>query len=599
MAGTPLDFASILVQRGVLTAEQLAEARDVQCRNGEPLEVILVRLGYATAADIALALAEADGLPFFDLTGVTIPARVIELVPESVARENIILPLACDEGALWMVVSDPRDTDTLEKLEFILNKPIRPVVALRGQIIEAISRHYGHMETESVDSMLAECTDAAIDSTETEVASLGDMDMEEDAADTTPSPSAGRPRCKSKGFSIDLDALQESLPHRRARESATRAGLPVERQATVRYYERMHPDRLFPLFVILSRKAIQAVVQRGVAQAQSGRFRVEAGSLVEVEPVLPGCGCYPPKEQVRVDDKNARATFWVVPHVLGKLSNARVLVRQEGRVLGEMPLNIRVGKQTLAVLLGALGLVLPFVLLLLKHYRLDFESQLDDGFGVYARAAQLATHRLTPEALAAGLVLAAVAAYFWLRPRRRDLFWDVAPAEPEGGRRDDGLVVVPREDGAGRSGDAAMAAVVAEQVALLARAEDHFARHDFATAALLYDAGLALGKAGASHYHHASLAAYQAGNPARALAVLRDAEANLRPSEMSGVMWYNMGCFATRLGQFDHALHYLNRAIDAGVLDPDKYQQDPDLAPLRWRSEFKHLVRSLRQAVAP
>ncbi len=595
MAEAPLDFTSVLVQRGVLTAEQLAEARDVQCRTGEPLEEILVRLGYLTAADVARWLAEAYGLPFFDLTGIAIPARVIELVPESVARENVVLPLACDRRALWLVLSDPRDLETRQKLEFILNKEIRPAVAVRGQIVEAINRHYGQTETESVVSMLAEFTDTAIDFTPAEAASLGDA--EANTACVPPSATASQPPCGTRRLSIDLDAFEEAPRPKRKREGPARAGLPVERQATVRYYERMHPDRLFPLLVVLSPKAIQAVVKRGLAQAQSGRFRVEAGSVVEVEPVLPGCACYPPKEQVPVADGDARATFWVAPHVLGKLSNARVLVRQEGRVLAEVPLDIRVGKQTLAVLLGALSLVLPFALLLLKHYRLDFESQLNDGFGVYAQVANWAMHRLTPEALAAGLVLAAVAAFFWLRPRRRDVFWDVAPAEPEAGRRDDGLVVVPREDRAGD--DAAGTDVVAEQqTALLARAEDHFARHDFITASRLYDAGLALGKVGAIHYHHASLAAYQAGDPARALAVLRDAEATVPPPEMKGVMWYNMGCFATRLGQFDHALHYLNRAADAGLIDPDKYQQDADLAPLRWRPEFKHLVRSLRQAVA-
>jgi type IV pilus assembly protein PilB len=45
------------------------------------------------------------------------------------------------------------------------------VLAPREQIVEAINRHYGQSETESVDSMLAEFTDTAIDFTETEATS--------------------------------------------------------------------------------------------------------------------------------------------------------------------------------------------------------------------------------------------------------------------------------------------------------------------------------------------------------------------------------------------------------------------------------------------
>src|SRR5206468_3519817 len=99
---------------------------------------------------------------------VTVPPAVCELVPESVARENIVLPLAQDGGVLKIIMADPSDFDTVQKLQFILNKDITPVIAAREQIIEAINRHYGQTETESVDSMLAEFTDTAIDFTETE-----------------------------------------------------------------------------------------------------------------------------------------------------------------------------------------------------------------------------------------------------------------------------------------------------------------------------------------------------------------------------------------------------------------------------------------------
>ena len=48
----------------------------------------LVELGYCTAQDVTCAIAEQHGLQFIDLTEVTIPQTVIELVPESLARER-------------------------------------------------------------------------------------------------------------------------------------------------------------------------------------------------------------------------------------------------------------------------------------------------------------------------------------------------------------------------------------------------------------------------------------------------------------------------------------------------------------------------------
>ena len=117
------------------------------------------------------AIAEFHGLQFVDLTELDIPPAVIELVPESVARENVVLPLSLEGNVLKIIMADPTDYDTIQKLQFILNKDIQPVLAVQEQIIEAINRHYGQTETESVDSMLAEFTDTAIDFTETEATS--------------------------------------------------------------------------------------------------------------------------------------------------------------------------------------------------------------------------------------------------------------------------------------------------------------------------------------------------------------------------------------------------------------------------------------------
>jgi type IV pilus assembly protein PilB len=173
MAKTRGDFTDILVQKQIVSADQLEEARGLQRQTGAKLQDALIKLGYCTTEQVMTSIAEFHGLQYVDLTEVTIPPAVIELVPESVARENVVLPMAQDNGALRIIMSDPSDFDTMQKLQFILNKDIQPVLAPREQIVEAINRHYGQTETESVDSMLAEFTDTAIDFTETEATSGG------------------------------------------------------------------------------------------------------------------------------------------------------------------------------------------------------------------------------------------------------------------------------------------------------------------------------------------------------------------------------------------------------------------------------------------
>jgi type IV pilus assembly protein PilB len=177
MAKSGKDFTEILIKKGVLGSDQVAEAVSMQQSSGIKLPDAIVRLGYATMEEVMQAMAEQFGMEFINLEEVQIPNAVIQLVPESVARENVILPMSQDNGALKIIMSDPMDFETVDKLRFILNRDIEIALAPRESIQEAINRHYGQTETESVDSMLQEFTDTAIDFTETEGASPASMDL--------------------------------------------------------------------------------------------------------------------------------------------------------------------------------------------------------------------------------------------------------------------------------------------------------------------------------------------------------------------------------------------------------------------------------------
>jgi tetratricopeptide (TPR) repeat protein len=568
MASTTTQLASLLLHLRLVSETQLDAARTLQNETGCRLEDALLKLGFVTPREMACLHAELYGLTSIELATIVIPPEVIEMVPESVARENVVLPLAAMKGTIWMAVSDP-DVDTFQKLAFILNKQIRPIVAPRDQIVEAINRHYGEIETESVDSVLAEFTDTQIDFTQTELQEADfDLPLDDDefaCEDST----AALSRCRSEPA-------------------------PLQRQATIRYFERMNPQRMFPLLVVLSKAKIEAVIQKGVAQARSERFQVDAGALVEVEPILPGCACYPPRDQVSVAAPTATATFWVVPHVLGKVMQARVAVRQHGRLLAEVPLEVKVVRQSLTLLLSALSLALPLLLMILRHFRLDFESQLADGFGLYAKLGNWAVSALSPELLTVLLLLAAAVAYLCLRPRRREVFWDVTPTKEE---QDETVVTPPRPTQL--ASEPLSAALAERQADLFASAEESYRQADHARALALYESGLALGLALPLTYHHAALAAHHTGQTRRALSILQEAEARLHPAEIPATLWYNLACFSTRLGRLAAAMHYLSTAIDRGYHNADKIQHDPDLEPLRWRSDFKSLLADLRnQSVA-
>jgi len=176
-------FGKALVGAGLVSSEQLAEATRLADQSRKHLHEEVIRLGYAPAAKVMQILAKAVGTKFVSLADMEIPGDVVGLVPESMARENTIIPLSIEGSTVRIATTDPADLDIHEKLQFILNRTVEQVLAVREEIIEAINRSYGMVEGESADSILQEFTDTAIDFTETE-------DESTSSAETTDESSA-------------------------------------------------------------------------------------------------------------------------------------------------------------------------------------------------------------------------------------------------------------------------------------------------------------------------------------------------------------------------------------------------------------------------
>lgn len=307
------------------------------------------------------------------------------------------------------------------------------------------------VEAEEEDLLCESATDLVLPGVQGEIAEEETTDSlldesEEDFDEEMPVPPARRrartieasaPAVKKgKGgkasVAVDEDEDEASAPAASTRWGQSAAPDPRRRHnATVRYYSQMNPDRVYPLVVILSREQLEAVRRKGVKEGkQELSLRSEAD--VEVEPVLPGCYCYPPRRTASVRDDQAECRFWVVPHVRGPVRGAVVQFKQDGAHLAEIPLEISVVDSAFVRLAALATLCLPFVTALLRHFELDFESQLTKRFSVYLTLLNYLISVLRPEWLALGLVgLTAVAAW-WVRPRERESFWDLARNQSAG-----------------------------------------------------------------------------------------------------------------------------------------------------------------------
>ena len=84
-----------------------------------------------------------------------LPAAVVEVVPESVARTCRVVALSPweDGGVLFLASADPNDAENRQRLEFILNREVVFIRAPADEIDRAIEASYP-WDVESIEEAL-------------------------------------------------------------------------------------------------------------------------------------------------------------------------------------------------------------------------------------------------------------------------------------------------------------------------------------------------------------------------------------------------------------------------------------------------------------
>ncbi len=136
----------ILLQRKVVTADELSELLQQQQTQGARLATTAAQMGKADSTELLSALSEQQGLPAIDLRRLNIPLDSLQLVPLDIARKYSILPLTCEEDRLFLAMADPADRKVIEEIEFVTGKHVFPYVALQGALMEVIEQAYGAVQ---------------------------------------------------------------------------------------------------------------------------------------------------------------------------------------------------------------------------------------------------------------------------------------------------------------------------------------------------------------------------------------------------------------------------------------------------------------------
>jgi len=138
--GTPPRVGDLLVERGVITPEQLSKALAYQkASDGRKLlGSVLVELGFVSSQQVMASVAESYGLPFAKVDAKLVDPALREMLPTEYCQKNGVVPMFLVEGRLTVAIADPSNVFVSEEIGRLTGHQVQLVVATQEDITSAI-----------------------------------------------------------------------------------------------------------------------------------------------------------------------------------------------------------------------------------------------------------------------------------------------------------------------------------------------------------------------------------------------------------------------------------------------------------------------------
>ncbi|MCD6462745.1 MAG: Flp pilus assembly complex ATPase component TadA [Thermotogae bacterium] len=137
-------IGDILIEKGLITPEELKYALSKRGEERKPLGEVLVDLGLVTWDDIVKALGEQYGIPVLDKVPSQIPSDVVKSISKQQAEKLHIVPIGYEEDGTLSIVTDDvlRVAPAQEEIRFLTGKAPKILLVSKPAFEELFKRVY-------------------------------------------------------------------------------------------------------------------------------------------------------------------------------------------------------------------------------------------------------------------------------------------------------------------------------------------------------------------------------------------------------------------------------------------------------------------------
>ncbi len=185
-------IADALVEDGLLTVEQVDELLEKQKKEGTRFIKLVVEKAYVTEIDLVVAMGRVLNTPPINISRVTIPADLADLLPRDMAANYKVLPISRLGNRLYLAMADPLNVLAVDDVKRMTKLEVTPLIAAEKAILDRLANldtsRTGTMEDIIQDAAKQAEAEAEADSLEVTKEAVDTINLAELAASTEEAP---------------------------------------------------------------------------------------------------------------------------------------------------------------------------------------------------------------------------------------------------------------------------------------------------------------------------------------------------------------------------------------------------------------------------
>ena len=236
-------LGDLLVKSGTITQEQLNDALALQSGSGERLGTVLQRHGFITEKQLIDTLMDQLGVEFIDLNSFSIPPEMAQVLPKSVAKKYMVVPVRVTRADIHVAMADPLNFVAVEEVRTVTRRRVIPLIATASSVERAVQNLYSNQGAmQAIEDMQRDLLGSQYGASVTTPANQS-VAVDGDESDAAPAirlvNSIIDRACTEGASDIHMEPGEDSMTIRMRIDGALRPIIPVPRELQNSVISRM------------------------------------------------------------------------------------------------------------------------------------------------------------------------------------------------------------------------------------------------------------------------------------------------------------------------------------------------------------------------